>query len=137
MLEKAVVKVVAPKLKVKFSKNLTTHYSLIDDVLIIGKDFKSAGEDFLAHIKDAHCFEKVHIYSLAMWTLFHEIGHYKTKDVSDEEVEEDFFYGMALMNASNPKSYFYLPREWCASEWAINFFTAHPCVSRLLNKFIR
>ena len=136
MREKLVVKMLAPKLNVKNSEKGQTVCDLTTNTIYIGSDYMVDGEEFLAHIKSAHCYESVDKYCLKFWTLLHEIGHYKTADLDDEEVENSFTYMLNNVN-SNALTYFDSPREWAATEWAINFLCIHPVVSRLLNNFIK
>ena len=135
MLEKFVVKLMAPELNVEFSEKDQTHFNEQLNLIVIGKDFDDDGEEFLAHIEAAHFYEKVGSFSLRFWTLLHEIGHYMTRSISESEVESYLGYMLNQINSEN-KTYFDEPREWLATDWAIEYVTAHPVLSYLLNKFV-
>ena len=135
MLEKFVVKLLAPELNVEFSEKDQTHFNEQLNLIVIGKDFNSDGEEFLAHIERAHFYEKVGSFSLRFWTLLHEIGHYMTCSISEDEIESYTDYMLYHINSEN-KTYFDKPREWLATDWAVGYVVAHPVLSYLFNKFV-
>ncbi len=135
MLEKFIVKLLAPELEVEFSEKDQTHFNERLNLIVIGKDFNSDGEEFLAHIKRAHFYENVESFSLCFWTLLHEVGHYMTCSISESEVESYPDYTLSQITFED-KTYFDKPREWLATEWAVGYVIAHPVLSYLFNKFV-
>lgn len=61
-----------------------------------------------------------------MWALLHEVGHHMTEDTFDEE-EKDRINKKRLrvMKTQAILSYYRLPDEWAATEWAVTYANSH------------
>ena len=109
--------------KVTFSKSGWWYDNEREVINVDLTDFNDMG--FMRHLHEVHKCEFAYEYSLTLWSILHEIGHYYTLD--DIEDDEDDRIALMLTTseiADNEKvqdRYFNMPSEWVATEWAINF----------------
>ena len=74
--------------------------------------------------------------------FFHELGHYETFDiVEDDEYENDYFCKVALNMKENRTredyfAYYDLEMEWMATAWAIKYIQLHSDEVRALEREI-
>lgn len=83
---------------------------------------------FMRHLKEIHKCNFAYDYSLILWTILHEIGHYETEWElleSDDEAELRFWLSLTSKEKANDiiiqNKYYNLTAEWCATEWAIEW----------------
>lgn len=84
---------------------------------------------FFRHLKEEHKCEFANEFSLTLWSILHEIGHYETEDFVDFDEELDDRVMLYLTddvvktNKKIQNKYYNLPSEWEATEWAIEWIT--------------
>ena len=128
-------KIVAPHLKIRYDDNEQTCYDCNEECLIIGNDFGSDDCGFMRHLREVHGYADADRYSLALWILLHEIGHYNTVDY----VEDDLWtrglisYEEASKDSELQDIYFNIESEWKATEWAIEWVNFHKKNEKILN----
>lgn len=83
---------------------------------------------FMRHLKEIHKCDFAYDYSLILWTILHEIGHYETEWElleNDDEAELRFWLSLTSKEKANDiiiqNKYYNLTAEWCATEWAIEW----------------
>lgn len=84
---------------------------------------------FIRHLTEIHKCKFANKFSLTLWSILHEIGHYETEDFVDFDEEMDDRIMLYLTedtvktNKKIQDKYFNLPSEWEATEWAIWWIT--------------
>ena len=131
-------KIVCPQIQVKFSNNGWEYDHIEETIYIDPKDTKDCG--FLRHLKKVHGYKNN--YSLMVWSVLHEIGHYHTLDYC--EIDE---FTRALIGLISPEeaeksekiqdAYFNLEEEWEATEWAIEYAKNHKMLCALFTVLLR
>ena len=110
--------------KITFSKSGWWYDNEREVINVDLTDFNDMG--FMRHLNEVHKCEFAYEYSLTLWSILHEIGHYYTLDDVEEDDEDDRIALMLTTSkiANNKKiqdRYFNMPSEWTATEWAIQF----------------
>ena len=136
------IKIVAPRIKIKYDSNEQTCYDCDEKCLIIGNDFYSDGCGFMRHLREVHGYINADQYSLALWTLLHEIGHYYTIDYVEDDLWTRTFCGLFSYEEASKDSelqdmYFNIKSEWEATEWAIKWISFHKRIAKILNWIVR
>lgn len=92
---------------------------------------------FMRHLKEFHKCEFAYEYSLCLWSILHEIGHYETEGdlvESDDDTMLRFYLMFAEDknhdNIELQNQYFNLPAEWYATEWAIEWIEENPTLAK-------
>lgn len=137
-----VTKIVAPRLKIRYDDNEQTCYDCNEECLIIGNDFYSDGCGFMRHLREVHGYINADQYSLALWTLLHEIGHYYTIDYAEDNLIVRAIcrltsYEEASKNPKLQDIYYNIENEWEATEWAIKWIDSHKKIAKILNWIVR
>lgn len=132
-------KVIAPRLKIRQDNNEQTCYDCNEECLIIGNDFNKDEFGFMRHLREQHQCEYTDCFKLSLWTILHEIGHYKTLDMIENDdlasralcaiVDEE----VARTNKTVQDMYFNIESEWEATEWAVSYIKSHPLKAKFLN----
>lgn len=99
---------------------------------------------FMRHLRDTHKVPFVlwARYSLATWSLLHELGHHFCDEKIDENEHDEFvraFCSTIPRNETDKETqnlYFNLPREYEATEWAIEFAWEHRELCDLLDDYL-
>ena len=140
---KIVAKIVAPELKVKFDEDDFTCFDFEEEAIIIGKDFDAYDFGFMRHLRQKHKMTDADKFSIRLWTILHEIGHYETED----ECESDEFLVRAALGTMDREDvvsspmlqdcYFNLESEWKATEWAIEWVRSHRALAAVFNVLVR
>lgn len=141
---KLITKIIAPELKAKKDLTQPTCFDFQQDTIFIGRDFNRDRFGFMEHLNRRHGCKWCSQFSYRFWALLHEIGHYET-DHYAEETEEDFAsravcaivdVNIVIKNKQMAETYFNLPLEWEATEWAIDWVRKHPLLARIFNQLI-
>lgn len=135
-------KIVAPRLKIRYDDNEQTCYDCNEECLIIGNDFCGDDCGFMRHLREVHGYTDADRYSLALWTLLHEIGHYNTVDYAEDDLIARAICGLAsreeaLKDLKLQDIYFNIENEWEATEWAIEWINSHKRIAKILNWIVR
>lgn len=141
-----IVRSIAPELRVTFKKGDGSWYD--EDEEKINYDFTDVDPDtdggFSYHLEHSHkCGEALTI-PFSVWTLLHEIGHHFTLEFTHRsELTEciklmcsTYSREQAQVDPELAKTYFDLPEEWDATEWAINFVRSSPLLTSLLEHYL-
>lgn len=99
---------------------------------------------FMRHLRDTHRVPFIlwARYSLATWSLLHELGHHFCDEEVDESEHDEFvraFCSMIPRDETDKEMqdlYFNLPREYAATEWAIEFAWVHCELCDLLDEYL-
>ena len=132
-------KIIQPRIKVKISKEDNSNFDHSTDTLTIGYDFEGNPE-FMAHLENVHKCDFAREYADRFWTILHEIGHYETDGEMDDEEVDDFAYATLVNFVDNSYAnqlYFNLPREYAATEWAIEWILLNPRKAKVLNWLVK
>lgn len=137
------VKSINPKIRVTFDEEQESYFDFNATRINFGYDFGEVELGFRRHIKEVHHFKKAFDYSLHLWTILHEIGHYYTQDLVDED-EDDLNMRATLGCVSSDGAldekiqdlYFNLPYEWAATDWAIIYIIQHPKRVKVMEKIL-
>ena len=101
-------------------------YDSMDEVIFINL-FAEEDNAFIEHVINSHGFVEAGKYSNTFWTILHEVGHYFTENMFEEDTE-------IVYETDDLTAYFNLENEWLATEWAIDFILAHPIISKIFSK---
>lgn len=125
---KRLITAIAPELKVRRSFE-NSYESATNTIRLNLHDKEDYG--FMRHIKEVHNCEWADEFSWKLWTVLHEVGHFMTEnDLTEEEEEEAEEIKLNLtcvskkdlLNSVELQDYYFnSPKEWKATEWAINF----------------
>lgn len=140
-----IVKSIAPKVRVIYEDDSETCFDHDLKAVIIGNDFQLDDCGFMRHIKEEHKFSEAFDYSINLWGVLHELGHYFTSDdgyISNEEAMQYAICSMiprevADQNPSIQNVYFDIPCEYKATEWAINWIKSHKKLAKFYNKLVK
>lgn len=122
------VKSIDEELSVTFINGVGYYYETATNTINV--DFTDETEEFgfLRHLKEVHNCDFAYDYSITLWSILHEIGHYETENEIEEDTDDEelrFWLSMTDKKvAENPTiqdRYFNLPSEWVATEWAIDW----------------
>ena len=144
--KRLVVKMINRHIKVMFGKDEPTCFDHDTNTLIVGeREFEEVDEPFFKNILQEHEYGSVYCYSPQLWYLLHEIGHFYTDD-NVKETEADMLARMMcaitpIEEVENDQEtmniYFNLPKEWAATEWAIEFIINHPIRAKFFSKLAK
>ena len=106
-------------------------------------DFVDDG-GFMRHLRDSHNVPFVlwARYSLATWSILHELGHYFRDEYVNESERDEFIRAFCSIiprdevNEEQQDLYFNLPREYEATEWAVMFAIEHSELCDLLDDYL-
>lgn len=126
------IKTICPEIRVRFKRN-SNYYESSNCTIYIDLADKNDG-GFMRHLRYNHGFTLAYKYSLLMWTILHELGHYFTEDEYEDSEEDTEIRNLCSLidreisdNDSELQDvYFNLKTEWVATEWAINFVKSNP-----------
>lgn len=139
-----IVKSIAPSVSLHYEEDSSTCFDHDLKAVIIGDDFEDDC-GFMRHIKYNHNFAQAYDYSINLWSILHELGHYFVGDdgvVSEEEAVQYAFCAMLSKDivANNPylqNVYFDIEAEFKATEWAIDWIVSHPRLAKIYNNLLK
>lgn len=136
---KTIVRLFDRSIKVERDNTLNTCFDFDTNVLNIGYD-KYDTEKFKAHMSECHQFNPSKAAD-DVWVVLHELGHFFTdEDVYDNHEAFQMAAIMRLAMGLTEKEnydYYNMPREWEATEWAIDWVRHHPLLVKVLNHFVK
>jgi hypothetical protein len=140
----SIVKSIAPEVDVVYEPDSFTCFDHDLEAVVIGNDFQLDDRGFMRHIVETHDFAQAYDYSLAFWSILHELGHYFTGDdgwVDEEEANQYLVCSLVPSEiADDPKIqdlYFNIPSEYEATEWAIDWIKANPELATRFNNMLK
>lgn len=96
---------------------------------------------FMRHLKEIHKCDFTYDYSLILWTMLHEIGHYETEwELLEEDDEALLRFWLSFTSKKDAHNiviqdkYYNLTAEWYATEWAIQWISGNSEKAKELNK---
>ena len=113
-------KMVCSEIKIRFSNN-GSYFDFNSDCIYLDPNENDCG-----------------FYSLLVWSILHEIGHYYTLDFCDDDSELRLFLAFcdgSLIEIQD--AYFNLESEWEATEWAIDFIIEHSKLCKFFSKILK
>jgi hypothetical protein len=139
-----IVKSIAPEVDVVYEPDSFTCFDHDLEAVVIGNDFQLDDRGFMRHIVETHDFAQAYDYSLMLWSVLHELGHYFTGDdgwVDEEEANQYLVCSLVPSEiADDPKIqdlYFNIPSEYEATEWAIDWIKANPELATRFNNMLK
>jgi len=138
MWPKFIINYIEPEVEATEDKTDSTFYDCEEERINIGYEEDDCG--FMEHIVRKHKYPEAYDFSLELWTILHEIGHYETPDVEESDREYDIRLACACIPKTNDKKvtdrYFNLSREWAATEWAIDYVEEHKALCKMFDKLL-
>lgn len=128
-------KMVCSEIKIRFS-NSGSYFDFNSDCIYLDPKENDCG--FLRHLSQVHKCGFSNDYSLLVWSILHEIGHYYTLDFCDDDSELRLFLAFcdgSLIEIQD--AYFNLESEWEATEWAIDFIIEHSKLCKIFSKLLK
>ena len=140
-----IVKSIAPKVKVVYEPDSSTCFDHDMCAVVIGDDFQTDDCGFMRHIKYNHGFTEAYDYSINLWSILHELGHYFTSEDGYISYEDEEKYTLCAMipraiadeNPYIQNLYFDIEAEYEATEWAINWIKSHPRLARIYSNLVK
>lgn len=128
-------KIVCPQIKFHFS-NEGSCFNPNTNCIQFNPTENAIG--FLRHLTEFHRCDFSNDYSLKVWTILHEIGHYHTFEFSFEDAQMRAFLAFCDGSSVNiQNAYFNLDTEWKATEWAIDFIDEHSILCKCFSKILK
>jgi len=135
---KKLVKSIDEELSVTFICGVGSYFETATNTINIDyTDIDDCG--FRRHLKEVHKCDFTYDYSLMLWTILHEIGHYETEwELLENQAEAELRFLLSLAdetdvhNTAIQDKYYNLTAEWCATEWAIEWIKDN---KKLVEKF--
>ena len=132
------VKSIDEELSVTFIEGVGYYFETATNTINI--DFTEIDDcGFMRHLKEVHKCRFAYNYSLILWSILHEIGHYETEwELLENEDESDLRELLSCTDESCRHDtfvqdlYFNLTAEWIATEWAIEWIKEN---KKLVEKF--
>lgn len=139
-IERLLVKMIAPRVHIKrtdedteFEWNTNTIY------YNPAEDPQDAG--FARHIEQKHLFPNPKQYSMHLWTLLHELGHYfnpdEAVDIESKAICAILPREMAEECERIQNMYYDSPDEFAATEWACSWVEHHRLLARFFTALLR
>ena len=130
---KMIVKLLAPKVRVKIDTTDSTCFDFEHRNLIVGYDFDEDNYGFTYHLKNTHKCRYAYKISHRLWAVLHELGHYYTEQGIEDSEQYQQVRAICMLVGDEvvrkdrkvQAMYFNLPSEWAATEWAINWVKTH------------
>lgn len=120
------VKIINPRIRVKYDEE---HFAFCFANNTLYYNFNIIDMGFLRHMRECHKWEPQ--FSLMLYCILHELGHYYTQDCIDEnEIETRAYCAVlpiecVLTRPDIQNLYFNLESEFEATEWAIEYSVNH------------
>jgi hypothetical protein len=120
------IKTINPRIKIKYDEDMFA-FCFTNNTLYYNFDIIDMG--FLRHMRECHKWEPQ--FSVMLYSLLHELGHYYMQDCIDEnELEIRSMCALlpvetVLENIEIQNTYFNLESEFEATEWAIEYSVNH------------
>lgn len=141
---KLIVKSIAPKVNVICDENDYTCFDHDLKTVIIGGDLNN-DYGFMRHLKYNHNFPEAYDYSIKLWSILHELGHYFEGNdgiIDEEEMTQRAICSlipneMAKDNPYIQNLYFNLQSEYDATEWAITWVMKHKRLAKIFNALVK
>lgn len=139
LIAKIIVKLIAPKLKVGVEDSFS--YDTEEERVLLG----IVPEDdcgFLRHMREYHEHgELADEFSLTLWSILHEIGHYHTIDYAEEDLATRALCAaipkeVAEKNPSIQDLYFNMDDEFLATDWAVDFAYNHFRLCKIFDRLV-
>lgn len=144
------IKSIVPKMKVKFVEDGSSFEYETNTIYL---DLNENCDGFMRHLHRVHFgnYESMFGFHLGLydikktvWQVLHEIGHYFTLDIADEDEDEQIERAICSLidrdtaenNEQIMNMYFNLDKEYQATEWAIDYANYHYRKIRLFNKLL-
>lgn len=137
-----IVNSIAPEVRLVYEPNSPTCFDHDLKAVVIGNDLQD-DRGFMRHIVETHDFAQAYDYSLVLWSVLHELGHYFTSDdgwIDEDEASQYLVCALVSKEATDdPKIqdlYFNIPSEYEATEWAIDWIKANPELATRFNNML-
>ena len=120
------IKTINPRIKIKYDKDIFA-FCFTNNTLYYNFDIIDMG--FMRHMREYHKWEPQ--FSVMLYSLLHELGHYYMQDCIDEnEIETRAYCALlpvecVLKRPDIQNLYFNLESEFEATEWAIEYSVNH------------
>ena len=126
-----------PRIKLKYDKD---KFAFCFTINTLYYNFDIIDMGFLRHMRECHKWEPQ--FSVMLYSLLHELGHYYMQDCIDENEMETRAYCASLPVECVLKRpdiqdlYFNLESEFEATEWAIQYTIEHNRKCKIFNRLI-
>lgn len=120
------IKTINPRIKIKYDEDMFA-FCFTNNTLYYNFDIIDMG--FMRHMRECHKWEPQ--FSVMLYSLLHELGHYYMQDCIDEnEIETRAYCALfpvecVLKRPDIQDLYFNLESEFEATEWAIEYSVNH------------
>ena len=131
------IKTINPRIKIKYDKDMFA-FCFTNNTLYYNFDIVDMG--FMRHMRECHQWEPQ--FSVMLYSLLHELGHYYMQDCIDEnEIETRAYCALfpvecVLKRPDIQDLYFNLESEFEATEWAIQYTIEHNRKWKIFNRLI-
>lgn len=134
------IKIIAPEVHIR-KTNGDTEFEWKTNTIYFNPAANIYDAGFARHIEEKHFFLNPTKYSMPLWSLLHELGHYFNPD-EEEDIESKAIcaalpYELAQKNQTLQNMYYDSPDEYAATEWAIEWITQHPRLSSLFSILLK
>lgn len=138
-VERLLVKLIAPTVHITQTDE-DTAFEWTTDTIYYNPAQNPFDLGFQRHLREQHLFEKPEQFSIGLWSILHELGHYFNPD---EEVDENAKALCAMVSvevaANSPyiqDMYYNSPDEFAATEWACDWIMKHKILAYLFSAVV-
>lgn len=130
---KLITKIHAPEISLNFTNEGST-YDEAESIINLDLHEEEDSKAFIKDLKENHNFDGSR-FSMPLWSLLHELGHYNNDDTLDEDEldYDEYFRYLITANMIESENYYKLPKEFEATEWAISEIRKHHTIYRFLS----
>lgn len=135
------VKLAAPRCRFGFSRE-GIYYDTEEERVYFTRNIDDDDCGFLRHMRECHEYGAIaDNFSLKVWTILHEVGHYYTIDDCEDDLETRALCAMISVEDARADTkiqdmYFDIDSEFVATDWAIDFALNHKKLCRFFDKIL-
>ena len=135
------VKLTAPRCGFRLSRD-GIYYDTEEERVYFTRNIDDDDCGFLRHMREYHeNGEIADNFSLKLWTVLHEVGHYYTMDETEDDLDTRALCAMipveqARKSVEIQDMYFNIENEFIATDWAIDFALTHPKLCRFFTRLL-
>lgn len=132
------VKMIDPRVHIRYTDE-GTEFEFDTNTIYFNPAQNPQDVGFTRHLVEKHKFANPERYSMRLWAILHELGHYFNPDETDEWAKvvcAIVDYEDAIKNKAVQDLYYDSPDEFSATEWACAWIENHPRLATLFSRLL-